>query len=715
MRINGAWDGTIFIRICLGVYIYLIRASHTDRMGARTVLVVALLVLSVYILLAPHMLIANATTVNSGEVCSSGYYICASGSVTVPGPSSTEMISGSTVTMSMSVISDIYGEPFYLEMDAIPAGQFNGNCDDYVTGQGMYGDSDSSSYTPSVGSQTIYCFYALDFYGYETSFYHGPVDTVPPLSITGASITPAVLSEGESVTASASWTGDTGPYNVFLDYGPSPSECTASVASEDSGVSSTSATLQSPSSVSTYSGVYYFCMVVQGALGSEATSQPVEVTVNGDLNIGYFTLPPAVVTGQLIEMASYISGGVPPYYVEIDRCGSQYNCNGDNMLGGVYFDTFDSIPSAFTTIVSAETITPGDPSGTEYFQETVADSEGTLVNQTASVQVNGPLSVDSFDLPPSVVAGSYIPITSSVSGGVPPYKVSIVQCFVADCSTGGPIVYQTSASDGSGIYAAVLTSVPGIEYFKETAVDAANDNASSGIAQVVVTQPATYPPGSSPPSNSPLSNYYVDLTGLTFTSNTPILSYTVPAIEQQDGTGAGPAYLINGYTSNGYWYQVGLAYNWSLLLGGHLNGFYFLTAVFGPSGTSLFHAKVPATLNPGDSVTVSMYIKNGNVIMSLNDPTTNAQQTWQYSAYGATNFTGSPSATSTGVGYFTGLMTEWHHTQPYTGSVGFRNTAPVSYRPSSTWPSGPVWQWAQESRAGRWDDGPPNGRRAVTV
>jgi hypothetical protein len=40
------------------------------------------------------------------------------------------------------------------------------------------------------------------------------------------------------------------------------------------------------------------------------------------------------------------------------------------------------------------------------------------------------------------------------------------------------------------------------------------------------------------------------------------LSVNVTAVEQSDGNGYGPSYLLNGVTNDGYWYQVGLSWNW---------------------------------------------------------------------------------------------------------------------------------------------------------
>ena len=47
----------------------------------------------------------------------------------------------------------------------------------------------------------------------------------------------------------------------------------------------------------------------------------------------------------------------------------------------------------------------------------------------------------------------------------------------------------------------------------------------------------------------------------------------------------GPAYLLNGLTSAGYWYQVGLSWNWAELNGGYDAGFHFNYNVFNSAGT----------------------------------------------------------------------------------------------------------------------------------
>ncbi|MDA4111492.1 MAG: hypothetical protein OK439_03070, partial [Thaumarchaeota archaeon] len=79
---------------------------------------------------------------------------------------------------------------------------------------------------------------------------------------------------------------------------------------------------------------------------------------------------------------------------------------------------------------------------------------------------------------------------------------------------------------------------------------------------------------SSSNSSLPVPNYDEQL-GLTFTESFSRLSYNVTAVEQQDSYGYGPAYLLNGLTNLGNWYQVGLSWDWPFLGGGFAPGFGF--------------------------------------------------------------------------------------------------------------------------------------------
>lgn len=166
----------------------------------------------------------------------------------------------------------------------------------------------------------------------------------------------------------------------------------------------------------------------------------------------------------------------------------------------------------------------------------------------------------------------------------------------------------------------------------------------------------------------PNSVAYDEQLGTAFTQNFTSLAYTVTAVAQSGSDGYGPAYLVNGLGNTGYWYQVGLAYNWDPVTA---PGFHLAYSVFGPSGNVVFPVNTGAGIttispvNPGDTVLLSLSFSNGNVVMQATDQTTGAQSQETYSAAGSTYFVGSPSSIGNSQGFFTGLMTEWYHSVPY--------------------------------------------------
>src|SRR5208283_1988338 len=88
--------------------------------------------------------------------------------------------------------------------------------------------------------------------------------------------------------------------------------------------------------------------------------------------------------------------------------------------------------------------------------------------------------------------------------------------------------------------------------------------AASGPSQPDTTGgvpgPSPYLRGHGPP----IQSNYDEQIGLTFTQNLTTLAYNVTAVEQTDPTlGTGAAYLLNGLTNAGYWYQVGVSWDWN--------------------------------------------------------------------------------------------------------------------------------------------------------
>jgi hypothetical protein len=194
----------------------------------------------------------------------------------------------------------------------------------------------------------------------------------------------------------------------------------------------------------------------------------------------------------------------------------------------------------------------------------------------------------------------------------------------------------------------------------------------------------------------PLVSYDEQL-GLTFTQNFTSLVYNVSSVEQNDTYGYGPAYLLNGLTDKGYWYQAGLSFDWPHTNGSYAAGFNFNYEVFNNHGKSIFPVSggggldsFNGTVNDGDNVLLNLYFSSGNVVMYAYDWNTSASAEETYTAVGGSLFQGQTSAAAGADGFFTGLMTEWWHPNPYYGGE-----AEVVYtNASSALSSG--WLWADE-------------------
>ena len=167
------------------------------------------------------------------------------------------------------------------------------------------------------------------------------------------------------------------------------------------------------------------------------------------------------------------------------------------------------------------------------------------------------------------------------------------------------------------------------------------------------------------------------------------LAYNVTAVAQSDNDGIGPAYLINALSNAGYWYQIGLSYNWSIEGNAsqlsHADGFLVNYNVFNPNGTVVAPVcpggpcggvmNMTGNINDGDKVLLSIAVEGSNVVMSMKDWNTGATATMNFSNEGATGFEGTLRSPNY-AGFFSGLMTEWHHNAPYY----YQNGTPAYYQ-----------------------------------
>jgi hypothetical protein len=155
------------------------------------------------------------------------------------------------------------------------------------------------------------------------------------------------------------------------------------------------------------------------------------------------------------------------------------------------------------------------------------------------------------------------------------------------------------------------------------------------------------------------------------------LGTNIVLLAQNDTDGFGPAYLMNGLSDAGWWYQVGVTWNWPLASGnGYSPGFHFVWEVFAPNGTTTtpLLTSFSGRVNQGDNMHLSLSFSGLNVVMNALDNSTGATASHTYSGMGATTFVGRSGSSSSQ--YFTGPMTEWYHgNSTYTtqGQVTYAN------------------------------------------
>ncbi|HLI45604.1 MAG TPA: hypothetical protein VKU94_00235, partial [Geobacterales bacterium] len=196
---------------------------------------------------------------------------------------------------------------------------------------------------------------------------------------------------------------------------------------------------------------------------------------------------------------------------------------------------------------------------------------------------------------------------------------------------------------------------------------------------------------------APIPNWDEQI-GITFDFSSTELEWNVTAIAQSDSYGYGLAYLLNGLTDQGWWYQVGIAYNWPYANGGYTPGFYMIYEVFNSTGSSVFPqegaglASFSANVNSNDTIRLSLYFSNGYVYLTAFDYNTGALASASYIAHGY-KFLGFKDGNyfiANSNGFFTGLMTEKYYVNP-----NYDNLIPVFYT-SKNILMNEVWLWIDE-------------------
>jgi len=206
---------------------------------------------------------------------------------------------------------------------------------------------------------------------------------------------------------------------------------------------------------------------------------------------------------------------------------------------------------------------------------------------------------------------------------------------------------------------------------------------------------------------SSLPAIYDEQLGMTFAQSFSNLAFNVTAVPQVDSDSYGPAYLLNGLSNDGYWYQVGLSYNWPNANVGYNSGFNFNYEVFDSAKQSVYPFNsgglkpFSGTVNAGDSVLLNIYINNGVVNMTAKDWNTGATAQVNYADSQTSSFIGLSTASNSN-GFFSGLMTEWYHATVYNSNenqVTFSNPASSL---SSAWMWMDEWEPSNSNWVGKW-------------
>lgn len=172
-----------------------------------------------------------------------------------------------------------------------------------------------------------------------------------------------------------------------------------------------------------------------------------------------------------------------------------------------------------------------------------------------------------------------------------------------------------------------------------------------------------------------MPDMYVEGLILAMNSTVTHVEINVTALEQCSDNAIGPGYILAGRTDQGYWYEVGIAWNWPVSLdpsGGVANGFHSTYSVYSPSGTSqringyYEYLNMLNGVNDGDLVQLGLSISNNEVLMSVHDWKSGITDRLSTPAYSASKFV-APQGGFDSNGYYTGIATVEFHGSSFHG------------------------------------------------
>jgi hypothetical protein len=242
----------------------------------------------------------------------------------------------------------------------------------------------------------------------------------------GLTLSSSAIDIGHYVTetATAAWSGGTGPFSVTL-YSSPTSDCLSNPtavavllgANPQTGLtgSSTSFSFSSPSSTT-----YYCAVVVDSAAPPDiSNSSAIQLSVNPALSASISPPAPRLDSGQSVAMTAVPVGGTPPY-------------NFQWYMG--------STCSAYISGQTSSTYSSGALTASQPYSVLVTDSSGgtspvsvcviNTVSVSASISVQLDLSLTQIDVGQAATPSA----TVSWSGGSPPYSVALFKGASSTCS-----------------------------------------------------------------------------------------------------------------------------------------------------------------------------------------------------------------------------------------------------------------------------------------
>ena len=359
----------------------------------------------------------------------------------------------------------------------------------------------------------------------------GATVTVDPTLVAGAPVPSGLYGDsGQSFTLKSAPAGGTTSYTYAWFSGTSPT-CSSDVT--PLGTAATQVVTPTTTTQYCYS-------LTDTSYNAPVVSSPtVQVTVNATLTAGPITpAAPSIDSGtpESVTFQSAPSGGAlvsPGGYTYQWYAGTYSTCTADSKIAGATFATY-----------------PASPASSQYYCYEVTDANGThAYSPTDPLTVNPPLvGGTAGPVGPVIDAGQSVTLTSSPTGGTPPY---VYQWFASNGCSGAGLIPTATASTYVATAAGTYTYRVTDSSVGALAIGQRSECASAGTTVTVNSDPVPSAPVASPSATIDLGQS-VTLTGsVVGGTGTPVITY-----QWRTGTTASCAAAANIAGATGTTYTV---------------------------------------------------------------------------------------------------------------------------------------------------------------